>query len=119
MKYAPEFRDLAMTDKPETGPIPGIYQHFKGGFYEVLGIADEPETGRRYVVYQALGLMENRLAPDPENHFDPQVRVTGTANKGALSVCSIERFSDIVDGKEYQGGAQVPRFRLVSPAPRQ
>jgi hypothetical protein len=35
-----------------------------------------------------------------------------------LSVCSVDRFTELIDGKEYHKGERVPRFRLVSPAPR-
>lgn len=33
---------------------PGIYQHFKGGRYEVIGVADHTETNGALVVYRAL-----------------------------------------------------------------
>ncbi|MBO0700345.1 MAG: DUF1653 domain-containing protein [Zavarzinella sp.] len=104
-----------MSAKP---PVPGTYQHYKGALYEVLGIADEPETGKQYVVYQSLGVMHNQLPADPKNEFYPEPGVTGTPTKGELAVCSIARFTEEVDGKEYSGGRRVPRFRLVSPAPR-
>ena len=45
-------------------PVPGTYQNYKGAFYEVLGIADDPETGNKYVVYQAIGITENLLDED-------------------------------------------------------
>ena len=107
-----------MAAQPPKDPVKGTYQHFKGAFYEMLGIAEDPETGNRYVVYQALGLMENLLEPDPKNHFDPEARVTSTPTKGELAVCSVARFTEMVDGKEYHKGQRVPRFRLVSPARR-
>lgn len=112
-----------MSDKvpqqppPDRDPVKGTYQHYKGAFYEVLGIAEAPETGSRYVVYQALGLTEVLLAPEPERNFHPEGRVISTPTKGELTVCSIKRFLELVPGKEYHGGQQVPRFRLVAPAP--
>jgi hypothetical protein len=106
-----------MADQTEKDPVKGTYQHFKGAFYEVLGIAEEPETGKRYIVYQSLGLMEVLVGPDPENHFAPKERVTSTPTKGELAVCSVKRFMELVDGKEFHQGKQVPRFRLVAPVP--
>lgn len=34
--------------------IPGKYRHFKGGLYEVLGVASHSETMEPMVVYRAL-----------------------------------------------------------------
>lgn len=35
-------------------PVPGRYRHFKGGEYEVLGVARHSETDERLVVYRPL-----------------------------------------------------------------
>ncbi|MHB0776225.1 DUF1653 domain-containing protein [Halomonas sp. WWR20] len=35
-------------------PVPGIYQHYKGQRYEVLGVARHSETEETLVVYRAL-----------------------------------------------------------------
>lgn len=38
-----------------TGPIrPGKYRHFKGGEYEVIGVARHSETDEHLVVYRPL-----------------------------------------------------------------
>src|SRR5262249_42601064 len=42
-------------------PVRGTYQHYKGGFYEVLGVADNPAGGGRFVVYESLGITEDLL----------------------------------------------------------
>jgi Protein of unknown function (DUF1653) len=99
-------------------PAKGIYQHFKGGFYEVLGIAEESASGKQFVVYRALGLIENLLPPDPANHFDPGFRVKGTPNHGELAVCSLEYFTELVDGKEFHTEKRVRRFQPIISAGR-
>ena len=37
-----------------TNPSPGRYRHYKGGAYEVLGVATHSETEERLVVYRPL-----------------------------------------------------------------
>lgn len=37
-----------------TEPVPGKYRHFKGGEYEVVGVARHSETDERLVVYRPL-----------------------------------------------------------------
>jgi hypothetical protein len=98
-------------------PVKGTYQHYKGTFYEVLGIADDPETGQRWVVYQDLGITENLVddSAEPGPHLGH--RVVPDAAKSALAVCSVARFTELVDGKEYSGGKRVPRFKLVARMP--
>ena len=32
----------------------GIYQHYKGGYYQVLGVAAHSETGEKMAVYVSL-----------------------------------------------------------------
>jgi hypothetical protein len=34
--------------------VPGLYRHFKGGEYEVIGVARHSETDERLVVYRPL-----------------------------------------------------------------
>lgn len=98
-------------------PARGTYQHYKGGFYEVLGIAEDPENGKQWVVYQSLGITENLLEGKSDEEAEYDYRVLKNATKGALAVCTIERFTDEVDGGEYWSGRRVLRFRLVSPSP--
>lgn len=42
-----------MSHEP-TRPVPGIYVHYKGAHYEVLGVAHHSETEEPLVVYRAL-----------------------------------------------------------------
>ena len=61
---------------------PGIYRHFKGGLYRVIGIASHSETLEPMVVYQAL------------------------YGEGGLWVRPAEMWNEIVDKDGYCG----PRF---------
>jgi len=64
----------------------GVYQHFKGNEYEVLGIAKHSETLEEFVVYRAL------------------------YGEGDLWV----RPKDMFFGEKEVGGKMVPRFKKVS-----
>lgn len=37
-----------------TTPVPGIYRHYKGNLYEVMGTARHSESEEQVVVYRAL-----------------------------------------------------------------
>lgn len=74
--------------------IPGRYRHFKGGEYELLGVACHSETREDYVVYRPL----YPLAPG-----DPALWV----RPAAMWRQQVER-----DG--YSG----PRFLYIEPMPR-
>ena len=60
---------------------PGRYQHFKGNFYELVGIAHHSETLEELVVYRALYLSQD-FGPDslwvrPRAMFEEMVRHNG------------------------------------------
>lgn len=59
----------------------GKYQHFKGNFYQVLGIANHSETKEEYVVYKALYNPEpgfNKIWVRPKRLFLEEVEVNGS-----------------------------------------
>lgn len=66
-------------------PQPGRYQHFKGNFYEVIGVATHTETEERFVVYRAL------------------------YGDGGLFVRPLAMFTETVE----RDGRTMPRFRYV------
>lgn len=66
-------------------PQPGKYRHFKGGEYELLGIARHSETMEPMVVYRAL------------------------YGEGGLWVRPAAMWTEIVDRPDYHG----PRFVFI------
>jgi cyclomaltodextrinase / maltogenic alpha-amylase / neopullulanase len=70
---------------------PGKYKHYKGGEYEVVGIARDEETLDKLIVYKAL--YETKDFP-----------------KGSLWVRPLEMFMEEVDVE----GELVPRFSMIS-----
>lgn len=67
--------------------VPGIYKHFKGKQYRVIGVARHSETLEELVVYEAL--YENKTS--------------------RLWVRPLSMFADFVEVE----GKKVPRFELV------
>ncbi len=59
----------------------GKYQHFKGKFYEVIGIARDSETLEELVIYKALYDSEefgkNALWARPKEMFLEQLEIEG------------------------------------------
>jgi hypothetical protein len=72
-----------MTEADATEPAPGFYRHFKGGRYELLGVARHSETGERLVVYRPC------------------------YGEGGLWVRPLAMWSEAVEGPD----GRVPRFR--------
>ncbi len=56
--------------------LPGLYRHYKGNDYQVLGVAEHTETGEDLVVYRAL-YGERGLWVRPLSMFIEQVEVGG------------------------------------------
>lgn len=74
---------------PSNEPLPGRYRHFKGGEYEVIGVARHSETDERLVVYRPL------------------------YNDSGLWVRPVAMFLETVT----HNGATVPRFTRLDPDP--
>jgi len=55
----------------------GLYRHYKGGYYQVLGIAEHTETDERVVVYVSLdaSLPGPRMRVRPVEEFNSYVRI--------------------------------------------
>ena len=66
-------------------PKPGVYRHFKGNLYELIGVAKHSETLEPMVVYKAL------------------------YGEGGLWVRPAAMWTEYVERADYQG----PRFVLV------
>ncbi len=72
-------------------PAPGLYRHYKGNHYEVLGTATHSESAERLVVYRPCygerGLWVRPLAMFVEEvevngHREPRFSRTGAAARG-------------------------------------
>lgn len=68
-------------------PKPGVYRHYKGNLYEVLGTATHSETDEQLVVYRCL-YGEFGLWVRPLAMFQESVVVDG---------CVLPRFSPVDD----------------------
>ncbi|MBI2550932.1 DUF1653 domain-containing protein [Candidatus Uhrbacteria bacterium] len=55
---------------------PGIYEHYKGNQYEVIGVAQHEETLEEFVVYRAL-YGGHQLWIRPRKVFEEMVDVDG------------------------------------------
>lgn len=58
--------------------LAGVYQHYKGEYYLVLGLAHHSETEEKLVVYIPLYLREGpRMAVRPVDMFFEEVEIEG------------------------------------------
>ena len=69
--------------------LPGKYRHFKGNYYQVMGVATHSETQEKLVVYQPL------------------------YGEGGLWVRPYEMFTGEVDHDKYPDVTQTWRFERV------
>ncbi|TPV56474.1 DUF1653 domain-containing protein [Aestuariibacter sp. GS-14] len=71
---------------------PGVYQHYKGNNYEVIGVARHSEDESQVVVYRPM-YGEGALWVRPLDMFTEQVSVNGR---------SVERFRYIGQAAHYE-----------------
>lgn len=83
-KEIPPYSALALSVKP------GIYQHYKGGIYNVFGVARHTEDeGQELVVYQSVETGDRWVRPlqqfletiDSENYHGPRFTFIRSADK--------------------------------------
>jgi hypothetical protein len=48
---------------------PGIYRHYKGGFYRVIGIAEHESNGTRLVIYHSYNIEHDISQATRGNNF--------------------------------------------------
>ncbi len=75
-----------------TSITPGVYRHFKGRFYLVLGQAQHSETGETLVVYQPL-YGESRWWVRPLSMFLEVVEWEGKSQLRFAYFSASERFT--------------------------
>lgn len=78
--------------------INGVYRHFKGNFYRVLGVAKHTETNEMLVLYNLCKMCLNGFLDDPS---------------GNVYARPIEMFMSKVDREKYPESVQEYRFALV------
>lgn len=78
--------------------INGIYRHFKGNFYRILGVAKHTETGEMLVLYNLCLMCLNSFLDD---------------SSGIVYARPLEMFLSKVDREKYPDSVQDYRFELV------
>jgi len=85
-----------MTNQPHNAPAPGIYKHYKGNLYQVLGMARHSESEEWLVVYQALyaekgfWLRPLSLWLEPVNSNEPNVETVQRFSQEEPNSTSLE-----------------------------
>lgn len=65
-------------EKKPTDILAGIYQHYKGEYYLLLGLAHHSETEEEFIVYVPLYVREGpRMAIRPKDMFFEEVEFKG------------------------------------------
>jgi hypothetical protein len=71
---------------------PGLYRHYKGNLYEVIGVASHSETEERLVVYRALYGLRGMWVR-PFDMFVSEVLVDGER---------VRRFAPVAGDEQHQ-----------------
>lgn len=78
--------------------IGGVYRHFKGNIYRVLGLAKHTETGEILVIYNLCLMCLNGFLDDPS---------------GIVYARPLEMFLSEVDHNKYPDAKQKYCFELI------
>jgi|GEM_PF-341625 len=100
-------------------PVRGIYQHYKGAYYEVIDVAHHSETEEPLVVYRAL-YGEYGLWCRPLGMFMETVIANDNSGMAGGSRQVISSQGGNMKGDNMKGGnrkGEVARFRLVKAFP--
>jgi hypothetical protein len=87
---------------------PGIYQHYKGGYYRVLGVSQHESGGQRLVIYHSYSVEHEveRMREDVDFVARPLNAADGEDPFNALVTIPIAVY-DVLTGKNTR---EVDRF---------
>lgn len=89
----------------------GVYKHYKGGLYMLLGVAEHTETGERLVVYVPLAVQPGApIKVRPYGMFTDQVTIDGITKPRFVHIGQAvgDVFAQFYDAKSgYRGGDRV------------
>lgn len=94
MKMEPEY---SLT--PAAAPVPGIYKHYKGSRYQVLGMARHSETEEWLVVYQALYAERGFWVRPLSLWLEPVTRASDDSAHGSSAKDSSLRFELVEENR--------------------
>jgi hypothetical protein len=65
---------------------PGLYRHYKGNIYRVIGIARHTETLEDYVVYESISESEKKCWIRPLSMFIETIEIKGAKTPRFMKV---------------------------------
>jgi hypothetical protein len=85
---------------------PGIYRHYKGGYYRAIGVGRPETDGPLVVVYHSYSV---------EHDLDRWMQGVDFVTRPLESVPGVDAWNDLVADPNSEGaGAMVPRFEQVA-----